>query len=183
MEAVLLWIRRDIRTAGEQYYLNHRLAKKSKDARADPERTLRNYILHLPEENRNEAYLWFKCCGNYPGVTVNPTHTLGKEWISQGYRTVMLEHGTGGKGGKPTSAHPPLEPQFWGPHGVPGVDTPDPWSGFVPGHRITPQTPPGSGTTTPLPQSPEGKGQVPGKGKDSGRSDVRYDDQGNEMWD
>ena len=35
----------------------------------------------------------------------------------------------------------------------------------------------------PLPQSPEGKGQVPGKGKGSGRSDVRYDDQGNEMWD
>ena len=55
-------MRRDLRNAGEQYLLNHGLAKKS--LRHDTDRNLETYIKSLPLEQRNRCYLFYRMCGH-----------------------------------------------------------------------------------------------------------------------
>ena len=76
-EEIFRWIRRGLKNAGEQYDLNHGIAKKSLNQ--EPEQTLAAAIMSLEPEHRTGFYIRWRMCGCYPGVDIDPTHGLARE--------------------------------------------------------------------------------------------------------
>ena len=132
-DEIVKWMRRDVGYRGEQYDLCHGLARKSLE-KGNPEHTLAWALMQQPVQERDAFYLrWRMCATGYPGVTVEPTHGLAREFQGYGYQGFQdppypkgpQPHKGKGKGIE-------LEPRFWAPH-----EGPEAW--------MPPQTPPAKG--------------------------------------
>ena len=128
-EEIVKWMRRDIGYRGEQYDLCHGLAKKSLE-KGDPEHTLAWALMQQPFQERDAFYLHWRMCGTYPGVTVQPTHGVAREFQEQEYQEPPYPKGPQPHKGKGKGTE--LEPHFWAPH-----EGPEAW--------MPPQTPPAKG--------------------------------------